>query len=214
MVWDLNKDPFFNNVVLQYPVKQQKDSGGRSWRAVGIQSPVWTYPNFTYKNSTRFITPQYEEFISPANVDNLANIVASYGFPKPSPTALRGYLDLAYNRFMRWDYYTNFRPIPTSRAAEIAKWNAWVLNQYLQDQRAEKNVYDTYMMNQFNGLFDDPDRQFRMSNMGRKSRAERLFKMPFDDEWDETKVNRYIGKRDNLDWGAIDPTHVTQYIPW
>ncbi len=214
MVWDLKQDPFFNNVVLKYPHKKQDDSGFNNWRKVALQSPVWTNPNFKYANSTRFITPQYQEFISPANVEKLANIVKSFGFPKPSPTHLRGYLDIAYNRFMRWDFYTEFRPIQRSRADEIEKWNKWVLNEYLKDQRAEKNVYDTYMMTQFNGYFDDPDRQFRMTNMGRKSRAERLFKLPFDDKWDEEKVNRYIGKRDKLDWAAIDPTYVTQYIPW
>lgn len=215
MVWDLKQDKFFNNVVLKYPTKKQTDGQGlHKWRDVAIESPVWTYPNFNYKNSTRFITPQYQEFTSPSNIELLAGVVERLGFPRPSPEHLQGYLDMAYNRFMRYNYYTQFRPMPSSRAEELDKWNKWVLERYIQEQRAEKNVYDTYMMNQFNGLFDDPDRQFKMTNMGRKSRSETLFKMPFDDLVDEEKRDRYIGKRDSLDWKAIDPTRVTQYITW
>jgi len=213
MVWNLTQDPFFTNVVEKFPQKTAVDTGNVSWREQALEGPVWYGEQFTFKNSTRFTPPQYEEFMSPSNMSHLADIIQRYGFPRPRPDEIRSYMERAYNRFMRYDHYVQFQPI-TTPAQEIPKWNSWTINQYLQDQRAEKNVYDTYMLLQFNGYFDDPDRQFNMTNMGRKSRSEGLFKMPFDDPWDQELRNRYVGKKDKLDWKAIDPTYVNTRINW
>lgn len=214
MVWDLKKDAFFNNAVLTYPKKTSKDTAGNLWTTVAIESPIFyksTDADFNYDQGLDLRMPERLTFFSKENIEYLRNRVAEMGWPKPEAGHLHGYMAEVYVKYIRYDQYVQFKPSYNIKD-KIVEMNERTLKEYTKEMAAEKDLYNVYMTCQFSGYFDDPDRQFTMTNPGRRSRREGLFKMPFDDRLDDELRERYIGKRSNLDWLAVDPTHVYNRI--
>lgn len=215
MVWNLNKDSFYVNHVLPYPPSQVRDSGGNLWGKNPIVSPVHyrsTEADFNYDQGLDMRMVDKDIFLSPQNTDYLCDIVASKGWPRPNYGDMHGYQNRVLLQHIRYDQYLQFKPQYTSVQDKVNELNEKTLKEYLKEMNAENDLYGLYMNLQFSGYVDLPPRMGELTNPGRRGRSEFLFKMPMDDEIDDALRDRYIGKQGNLDWLAVDQTHVTNRI--
>lgn len=215
MVWNLNKDSFYVNHVVPYPPSQVRDSGGNLWGKNPLVSPIHyrsTEADFNYDQGLDLSMPDKDLFLSPQNTDYLCDVVASKGWPRPNYGDMHGYQNRVFLQHIRYDQYLQFKPQYTSVQDKVREMNEKTLKEYLKEMNAEKDLYGLYMNLQFSGYTDLVPRMGEMTNPGRKSRREGLFKLPMDDQNDTALRDRYIGKQGNLDWLAVDPTYVNNRI--